>query len=350
MDRQRLLKEVLAGITLCGVEAFLLYGHGGALPQTGNAAQNAQSVKYAPVTKLASVQSSQNWAGYVVSSGTYKSVSASWTVPQLQGSQGVAAQWVGLGGVNSQDLLQTGTIEQAGSNGTTAQVFVEELPQHAQDVMTVPVGAKISAAISPVNGSEWDLSVTSSYQGKTQTKTVPMTVASSYVAGMESSAEWIFEDPASTSGSLYPLGVTNNVTFSKVLTNNQPVTSASALVMTGADGQPEVEPSSMKNGSFTTSETSGGSSQITPGQGFPFSEFGQGGSGNASPGSSAFGWGGYGQGSGGGYGSGGFSWSTTGGGGYGSQGYSYPQSQIVIQIPSATQSGIQIQLPFGISL
>ncbi len=357
MDRRRLFKEVLAGVTLCGIEAFLLYGHGSigsSIAVKGLATQKAQAVKYARVTKLSSIQSSQNWAGYVVSSGVYHSVSATWKVPDLTSAGGVAAQWVGLGGVNSQDLLQTGTIEQQTGGATTAQVFVEELPQHAQNIMTVPIGSTIAASIAPVTGTEWDLQVTATYQGKTQSKTVPMTVSSGYVQGMESSAEWIFEDPASTSGNLYPLGMTGNVTFSNVQANSQAVRAANALVMTGPGGQSEVEPSVMKDGSFTTKEVSGGQSYPSPSQGFPYSVFPQSGYGNGG----GNGYGGYGAGGGyggygarGGYGGNGDGYGGYGGGnGYGSglPGYSFPPVPVIIQVPVGPVS--PGPLPFSINL
>ncbi|MCY0907448.1 MAG: G1 family endopeptidase [Sulfobacillus thermotolerans] len=348
MNGRRLVRQVVAAMALCGVEALLLYGHNhlGSLVLTGSAApgvsQQAQDVKYAPVTKLASVQSSQNWAGYVVSSGQYRSVSATWTVPAIQNGSGVAAQWVGLGGVKSQDLLQTGTIEQQNSNGAvTAQVFVEELPQHAQDIMTVPIGSTISASIEPVSSDQWDLTITAVHQGQTQTKTVPMTVSAAYAAGMETSAEWIFEDPANTTGNLYPLATTKKVTFSKVQANNQAVTSANALVMTGPGGQPEVEPSVMKNGAFSTKEVSGGAVFPSPSQGFPFSEFPQGiGLGNG---------GGLGDGYGMGNGFGGFGWQGPGYGvGYGPQGFWFPSTPVIIQVPSITIQ--RMPLPFSLNL
>ncbi|WP_020374840.1 G1 family glutamic endopeptidase [Sulfobacillus thermosulfidooxidans] len=256
----RIVKEIVAGGILVGIEAFLLYGHGHLLSRNvvpSSLSPTANTVSYAPVTKLASVQSSQNWAGYEVNSGTYQSVSASWQVPELMSARGVAAQWIGLGGVNSRDLLQTGTIEQQTANGPTADVFVEKLPDHAQNIMTVPIGSTITASIAPAGPNQWNLSITANYQGQTRTKTVTMNVSSQYAQGMETSAEWIFEDPANTQGSLYHLARTQPVTFSHVEANDQAITSANALIMTGPQGQARVEPTLMKQGAFTTEDVRG---------------------------------------------------------------------------------------------
>ena len=256
----RLVKEVIAGGVLVGLEALLLYGHGGLFnryPITTASPKQANNVRYVPVTKLASVQNSQNWAGYEVTSGTYTSVSASWRVPQVTSPRGVAAQWIGLGGVNSHELVQTGTIEQQSGNGPTADVFVEKLPNHAQNIMSVPLGAQISASITPAGNNQWTLSISANYNGQTRTKSVTMNVSPNYALGMGTSAEWIFEDPANTQGSLYHLAKTQPVTFSHVEANGQAVGTASALIMTGGVGRPRVEPTMMKKGAFTVQDVRG---------------------------------------------------------------------------------------------
>src|SRR4051812_46343961 len=70
----------------------------------------AQSVTPdAPETPI-DTSTSRNWAGYVADSGTYTGVSGSWNVPTPSSSEdGSNATWVGIGGVDSRDLLQSGT-------------------------------------------------------------------------------------------------------------------------------------------------------------------------------------------------------------------------------------------------
>jgi hypothetical protein len=54
---------------------------------------------------------SHNWSGYAATSGTYTGVTGTWTVPVpgINGTPGVGATWVGIGGVSGHDLIQAGT-------------------------------------------------------------------------------------------------------------------------------------------------------------------------------------------------------------------------------------------------
>lgn len=167
-------------------------------------------------------QASENWAGYVATPQTsakaFTSVHGSWTVPTLEttSNQGVAAQWVGLGGVNSDDLLQVGTIEQVEDGQVVNTVFWEKLPSAAKTVMTVEAGSTIDASVKQASGTTWDVVVTvTSPDGQTQTKTIPVTLNASYEKGIGTSAEWISEDPSTTNGELYPLANAGTVAFSE---------------------------------------------------------------------------------------------------------------------------------------
>ena len=79
-----------------------------------------------------SQDTSHNWSGYAATEGKYTSVSGTWTVPQVSsnGAPGVGASWVGIGGVNSRDLIQAGTQETDGGSGRVQySAWVETLPQ-----------------------------------------------------------------------------------------------------------------------------------------------------------------------------------------------------------------------------
>src|SRR5438128_1026718 len=53
---------------------------------------------------------SRNWAGYVATGSNYTAVRGTWVVPTVSSSRiGIDATWVGIGGVRSQDLIQSGT-------------------------------------------------------------------------------------------------------------------------------------------------------------------------------------------------------------------------------------------------
>ena len=66
-------------------------------------------------------QISSNWAGYAATEGRYTEVSGTWTIPtySAMSSAGVSATWVGIGGVNSRDLIQAGTQQQTTGTGQT---------------------------------------------------------------------------------------------------------------------------------------------------------------------------------------------------------------------------------------
>jgi hypothetical protein len=180
----------------------------------------------------ADTQESQNWAGYIdtpSSSNSYTSVSGSWTVPNISASQqnAMAAQWIGLGGASTTDLLQMGTIEQLQNGQPVAEVFWEQLPSPAQNVMTVPIGSTIKASISQsaVSSSTWNLTFTVNGQSQTQTIS-PVTLDSSYVQGIGTSAEWISEDPSNQNGQQFPLANMGTVSYQSATVNGSPLNSA----------------------------------------------------------------------------------------------------------------------------
>ncbi|GMA65366.1 hypothetical protein NZD89_07950 [Alicyclobacillus fastidiosus] len=223
-------------------------------------------------------QASGNWAGYVTnpatSSDLYTSVSGSWTVPTISsGSQGVAAQWIGLGGVSSDDLLQVGTMEQVQGGTTVDTVFWEKLPSAAQNVMTVSAGSTIDASIKQVSGSNWDVTITAkSSTGQTQSKTIPVTLTSSYAEGIGSSAEWISEDPSDMNGQLYPLANAGTVNFRSATVDGQALNDSANQVVPMAlvtdEGQLLIAPSSLGSDgeSFSTVTEDVGASSF--GQGY----------------------------------------------------------------------------------
>jgi hypothetical protein len=184
----------------------------------------------------AGTQGSGNWAGYIVTpasgNGGYTSVSGSWSVPNITGSRNsVAAQWIGLGGVSTHDLLQMGTMEQMQNGQPVAVVFWEQLPDPAQIVMTIPIGSTIDASISKsasrAQDSTWDIKFTvHTPNGKTQTKTIPVQLDSEYAQAIGTSAEWISEDPSRETGRLFPLANAGTVTFHSTLANGQPINAA----------------------------------------------------------------------------------------------------------------------------
>jgi hypothetical protein len=214
-------------------------------------------------------QESSNWAGYIVtptSNTGYTSVSGSWTVPNISVTQqnAVAAQWIGLGGVNSSDLLQMGTIEQIENGQPTAEVFWEKLPDVAQSVLSVPIGSTINVNISPSSSSSltWNLTFTVTMSsGETQTQTISTTLDSSYAQGIGTSAEWISEDPSNASGQLYPLANMGTVKYQTAMVDGQPINASGnnvePVAMVSSNKTILISPSTLSTDgqSFTTTSS-----------------------------------------------------------------------------------------------
>jgi hypothetical protein len=97
---------------------------------------------------------SENWAGYVVcpsgvsncatppSADQVLAVDAYWTVPYVastSGSEEMAANWVGIGGFGTEDLIQDGTWEQITPGGSEAvSAWWEMLPGYAEFISLSP--------------------------------------------------------------------------------------------------------------------------------------------------------------------------------------------------------------------
>lgn len=186
----------------------------------------------AKVTLPANTQYSSNWGGYIASPASntgYTSISGSWTVPNISTNpkNGVAAQWIGLGGVTSSDLLQMGTVEQVQNGQPMAEVFWEQLPSAAQNVAIVPIGSTINVNISEVSNSTWNLTFTvTTPNNQKQSKTIATTLDSTYSQGIGTSAEWISEDPSNINGQLVPLANMGTVKYNSATVNGQPINDA----------------------------------------------------------------------------------------------------------------------------
>lgn len=214
----------------------------------------------------ANTEGSLNWSGYIVSPASsnksYTSVSASWTVPDASSDRqnAMAAQWIGLGGVATSDLLQAGTLEQTTNGQTEAVVFWEKLPSAAQNIMTVPVGSVIDMYISKASGSSsaWDIKFTAKSSSGIKSKTISVTLDPAYEKAIGTSAEWINEDPSNGNNELYPLADTGTVNFEASLVNGQPINASGnvlkSVALVSNSGNIEIAPSAIgKDGeSFST--------------------------------------------------------------------------------------------------
>src|SRR5208283_3477067 len=146
---------------------------------------------------------STNWSGYAATTGTYTSVSASWTQPAGTCSRGdqYAAFWVGLDGYSSSSVEQTGS--EVDCVGRTAQYYAwyEMYPGPSETYSnTVRAGDHFNASVTYKGSNEFSLYIADTTQGWSHT-----TVAS-LAGAARSSAEAIVEAPCCTaSGGILPL-------------------------------------------------------------------------------------------------------------------------------------------------
>ena len=149
----------------------------------------------APAASTSVPAVSGNWAGYVAapSSGSgVTAVSGSWTVPPAGTlPPGLSSDWVGIGGFNSTDLIQTGTQQTSPPldqllGSPTYSAWYELLPG-PQITFGGPVGPgdHMTASIVSNGANSWTINLADAGRWSAS-KTV------SYQSS-ESSAEWIHE-------------------------------------------------------------------------------------------------------------------------------------------------------------
>jgi hypothetical protein len=144
---------------------------------------------------------SSNWSGYAVHSGTYKSVSASWTEPtgKCSGSSGhdYASFWVGLDGYSTNSVEQTGTDTDCRSGSPVYYGWYEMFPKGSVNInKPMKPGDNISASVVFNGGGAFTLTLKDTTQGWTATEN------KSLASAKRGSAEVIIEAPSSQSGEL----------------------------------------------------------------------------------------------------------------------------------------------------
>jgi hypothetical protein len=191
---------------------------------------------------------SQNWSGYAATGGTFTAVTGTWTVPNFSPDSptGADAAWVGIGGVDTRDLIQAGTQQTVSRSGSTRyEAWVETLPQASHPVpLTVNPGDSVTVAITqlPQTREQWRVSLKNNTTGKTYE------VTERYTSSM-SSAEWVEEAPSSGRGRQIPLDNFGTVNFSQAtaVKDGKTITvadaKAQAITMVGRGGLQLAKPS-----------------------------------------------------------------------------------------------------------
>jgi hypothetical protein len=175
---------------------------------------------------------SHNWSGYAATGGHYTAVTGTWTVPDFSpdGSFGIDAAWVGIGGVRSRDLIQAGTSQTvSGSGRTQYEAWVETLPQSSRTVsLSVHPGDSVTVSITEQTTNNWLIDIQNNTTGQSYQETLAYTSS-------HSSAEWVQEAPsAGGRGGVLPLSNFGAVDFS----NGSAVKDGQTVKIAGARARP----------------------------------------------------------------------------------------------------------------
>ncbi len=192
---------------------------------------------------------STNWSGYAATTGTYTSMSASWTQPAGTCSRGdqYAAFWVGLDGYSSSSVEQTGS--EVDCVGRTAEYYAwyEMYPGPSENYPnTVRAGDHFNASVTYEGSNEFSLYIADTTQGWSHT-----TVAS-LAGAARSSAEVIVEAPCCTnSGGILPLTDFGTVSLTGSMANGSAIGNAGGLtqiIMIDNSGRDKDTVSSLTSG------------------------------------------------------------------------------------------------------
>ena len=189
------MRRRVASLALLGAAVAVA----GFAPTTASAAAHNNHGRLIPAVKGAVLPtrndtvSSLNWSGYATTGSGITAVKSTFTVPAAGLlPPGFAANWTGIGGYNTSDLIQAGTSEDP-IEGYYA--WYEILPASETPLTncsgdascTVNPGDVVTVDIHLVGTNLWSVSLTDAGHWSWQQNI-------SY-ASSESSAEWIFEAP-----------------------------------------------------------------------------------------------------------------------------------------------------------
>ncbi|MGH3196819.1 MAG: G1 family glutamic endopeptidase [Streptosporangiaceae bacterium] len=170
---------------------------------------------------------STNWSGYAATTGTYTSVSASWTQPAGSCRRGdqYAAFWVGLDGYTSSSVEQTGS--EVDCVGRTAEYYAwyEMYPGPSENYSnTVRAGDHFNASVTYESNNKFSLFIADTTRGWSHTTTASLAGAA------RSSAEVIVEAPCCTAnGGILPLTDFKTVSLTSSMANGSALGNAGGV-------------------------------------------------------------------------------------------------------------------------
>jgi len=223
---------------------------------------------------------SLNWSGYVADGNTgngsqvtnqinnYTSVTGTWTIPAVSANtSGTAdATWVGIGGVESHDLIQAGTQALVEGGSVSYSAWIEKLPGFSQTIsLPVNAGDSITATINQESSGVWRITIQDNTSGKSYSATT------SYDSSL-SSAEWVEEMVSNGNGTFRPLDSFGTVSFTAASATvngqaeNLTQLNAAPLQMVNGAGQQLATASGVGNdsASFSVARTNASAASAVP--------------------------------------------------------------------------------------
>ena len=180
----------------------------------------AHSNAATPRLAQGALETSSNWAGYVVSHGRFTSVSASWVVPAVKGGTQpteVAAVWVGIDGRGTRNLEQIGTLSAELGGSPAYEVWFEVVPKAPVYVrMALSPGDSVTASVTTNGNGNFTLFIRNNTTHAAYSTLQPSPGAELVTA------EVVAEAPATASGPT-PLPNFGTLTFSNARVNGHPI-------------------------------------------------------------------------------------------------------------------------------
>jgi Peptidase A4 family len=190
-----------------------------------------------------------NWSGYAATTGTYTSVSASWTEPTGTCSSGnqYSSFWVGLDGYSSSSVEQTGSEVDCSGSQARYYAWYEMYPNPSHSFSnTVRPGDHFNASVSYTGSNRFSLFIADTTQGWSHT------VTRTLAGAPRSSAEVIVEAPCCTaSGGILPLANFGTVNITGSLANGSALGNAGGvteIIMVDSAGRQKDSVSSLSGG------------------------------------------------------------------------------------------------------
>ena len=192
---------------------------------------------------------STNWSGYAATTGTYTSVSASWTEPTgtCSGSAKYSSFWVGLDGFSSSSVEQTGSEVDCSGSRARYYAWYEMYPNPSVSYTNkVRPGDHFKASVSYTGSDHFKLSIQDSTRGWSHTTTGTLAGAP------RSSAEVIVEAPCCTAGGgILPLADFGTVSITGSTANGAALGNAGGvtqIIMVDSAGRDKDTVSSLSGG------------------------------------------------------------------------------------------------------